>query len=94
MASIFSGIEVGPKIEVFALNKAYQDDPSFFKVNLGVGGKLFTVFLFVFIGVFKVLFKWKQIVVHLFKGHIFWNANKVFAKVIYNLELQRMYLCK
>lgn len=48
MASIFSGIEVGPKIEVFALNKAYQEDPSPVKVNLGVGGKrclLFIVFL-------------------------------------------------
>lgn len=48
MASIFSGIEVGPKIEVFALNKSYQEDPSPVKVNLGVGGKrclLFIVFL-------------------------------------------------
>lgn len=44
MAGIFSGIEVGPNIEVFALNKAYQEDPSPFKVNLGVGGKLFTFF--------------------------------------------------
>lgn len=48
MSSIFSGIEVGPKIEVFALNKAYQEDPSPVKVNLGVGGKLFT-FIYVFI---------------------------------------------
>lgn len=48
MASIFSDIEVGPKIEVFALNKAYQEDPSPVKVNLGVGGKLFT-FYFPFI---------------------------------------------
>lgn len=42
MASIFENVELGPKIEVFALNKAYLDDPSPVKVNLGVGGKLFT----------------------------------------------------
>lgn len=37
MASIFENVELGPKIEVFALNKAYLDDPSPLKVNLGVG---------------------------------------------------------
>lgn len=42
MASIFADIEVGPKIEVFALTKTYQEDPSPVKVNLSVGGKLFT----------------------------------------------------
>lgn len=41
MASCFEGVEVGPKIEVFALTKAYQEDPNPFKVNLSVGGKLF-----------------------------------------------------
>lgn len=46
MASIFANVEVGPKIEVFALNKAYQEDSSPVKVNLGVGGKLFTVHKF------------------------------------------------
>lgn len=42
MASIFANVEVGPKIEVFALTKAYQEDASTVKVNLSVGGKLFT----------------------------------------------------
>lgn len=42
MASIFADVEVGPKIEVFALTKAFVDDPSLIKVNLSVGGKLFT----------------------------------------------------
>lgn len=42
MASIFEDVEVGPKIEVFALTKAFQEDPSPVKVNLSVGGKLFT----------------------------------------------------
>lgn len=42
MASVFGNVEVGPKIEVFALTKAYQEDPSMVKVNLSVGGKLFT----------------------------------------------------
>lgn len=42
MASVFANVEVGPKIEVFALTKAYQEDPSMVKVNLSVGGKLFT----------------------------------------------------
>lgn len=51
MASIFANVEVGPKIEVFALNKLYVEDTSLVKVNLGVGGKLFTsiyvvIFLF------------------------------------------------
>lgn len=39
MASIFDGIEQGPPIEVFALNKAFLEDQSPDKVNLGVGGK-------------------------------------------------------
>ena len=39
MASIFDGIEKGAPIEVFALNKAFLDDPCSEKVNLGVGGK-------------------------------------------------------
>lgn len=42
MASVFADVEVGPKIEVFALTKAFQEDPSMVKVNLSVGGKLFT----------------------------------------------------
>lgn len=46
MASIFESVELGPKIEVFALNKAYLDDPSPVKVNLGVGGKFFTSILY------------------------------------------------
>lgn len=45
MASIFANVEVGPKIEVFALNKMYVEDTSSVKVNLGVGGKLFTSIL-------------------------------------------------
>lgn len=40
MASIFENVEIGPGIEVFALNKAYLDDTSPIKVNLGIGGKL------------------------------------------------------
>lgn len=39
MASVFANVEVGPKIEVFALTKAFQEDPSMVKVNLSVGGK-------------------------------------------------------
>lgn len=39
MASIFANVEVGPKIEVFALNKLCQEDKFQQKVNLGVGGK-------------------------------------------------------
>ncbi|XP_055618857.1 aspartate aminotransferase, cytoplasmic [Toxorhynchites rutilus septentrionalis] len=35
--SIFSGVEVGPPIEVFALNQACLKDPNPNKVNLGVG---------------------------------------------------------
>lgn len=37
MASIFDNIEKGPPIEVFALNKAFLEDQSPQKVNLGVG---------------------------------------------------------
>lgn len=39
MASIFDNVEQGPPIEVFALNKAFLEDSSPDKVNLGVGGK-------------------------------------------------------
>lgn len=41
MASVFEGLEVGPAIEVFALNKAYNEDKSPLKVNLGVGGMFY-----------------------------------------------------
>lgn len=40
MASIFDDVEKGPPIEVFALNKAFLEDSSTDKVNLGVGGTL------------------------------------------------------
>lgn len=43
MASIFDDIEKGPPIEVFALNKAFLEDTSADKVNLGVGGKLINI---------------------------------------------------
>ena len=36
--SKFSGVENAPPIEVFALTKAYTEDPFLQKVNLGVGG--------------------------------------------------------
>lgn len=39
MESIFDGVEKGPPIEVFALNRAFLEDSSPDKVNLGVGGK-------------------------------------------------------
>jgi aspartate/tyrosine/aromatic aminotransferase len=39
MASIFDVVEKGPPIEVFALNKAFLEDSSPDKVNLGVGGE-------------------------------------------------------
>lgn len=39
MSSIFSNVEVGPKIEVFALTKTYQEDSFPQKVNLSVGGE-------------------------------------------------------
>uniref|UniRef100_A0A182MB16 Aspartate aminotransferase n=1 Tax=Anopheles culicifacies TaxID=139723 RepID=A0A182MB16_9DIPT len=35
--SIFASVELGPPVEVFALNKACTDDPNPNKVNLGVG---------------------------------------------------------
>lgn len=38
--TIFSGIEKGPAIEVFALNRAFVEDTHPQKANLGVGGKL------------------------------------------------------
>ncbi|PSN36814.1 Aspartate aminotransferase [Blattella germanica] len=37
MASKFSVVQQGPPIEVFAVNKAYLDDPAEVKVNLSVG---------------------------------------------------------
>lgn len=43
MASIFDGVEKGAPIEVFALNKAFLEDSSAEKVNLGVGGKIKTL---------------------------------------------------
>lgn len=39
MASCFCDVEIGPKIEVFALTKAYQEDLFPQKVNLSVGGE-------------------------------------------------------
>lgn len=41
MASIFSAVEKGPPIEVFALNQKFLADEDPNKVNLGVGGKYF-----------------------------------------------------
>lgn len=41
--SRFSDVKQGPPIEVFALNKAYQDDTFEKKVNLGVGGNEWNV---------------------------------------------------
>lgn len=38
MTTVFTGIELGPPIEVFALSKAFQDDPHQPKVNLTIGG--------------------------------------------------------
>lgn len=38
-ASVFANVEVGPKIEVFALTKQYTEDDHPNKVNLSVGGK-------------------------------------------------------
>lgn len=45
MASIFDGIENGPPIEVFALNKAFLEDSNENKVNLGVGGEKKVLYL-------------------------------------------------
>lgn len=42
MATLFTGIELGPPIEVFALSKAFQDDPHPTKVNLTIGGNKIT----------------------------------------------------
>lgn len=39
MASRFAEVELGPPIEVFALNKAFTDDTFEHKVSLGVGGR-------------------------------------------------------
>lgn len=44
MESIFDGVEKGPPIEVFALNKLYLEDSSPDKVNLGVGGKFYYIY--------------------------------------------------
>lgn len=84
MASIFADVEVGPQIEVFALNKAFQDDPSSVKVNLGVGGKLFT---------FIILFaKINQVILHTHTHnlHSFLNAQPQFRTNYSNtIEIQR-----
>lgn len=40
MSSRFSKAEVGPSLEVFALNVAFAEDKNPNKVNLGVGGKV------------------------------------------------------
>jgi aspartate aminotransferase len=40
MTSKFSVVQVGPPIEVFAVNKAFLDDTFDLKVNLSVGGKV------------------------------------------------------
>lgn len=40
MTTRFSGIKLGPPIEVFALHKAFIEDAYEKKVNLAVGGKL------------------------------------------------------
>ncbi|OXU26188.1 aspartate aminotransferase, cytoplasmic [Nasonia vitripennis] len=37
MNTVFTGIELGPPIEVFALSKAFTDDPHTPKVNLTIG---------------------------------------------------------
>ncbi|CAG9536555.1 unnamed protein product [Cercopithifilaria johnstoni] len=37
MASFFRNIEVAPPIEVFYMNKMYQDEPAQYKVNLTIG---------------------------------------------------------
>lgn len=39
MTTVFNGIELGPPIEVFALSKAFTDDPHTPKVNLTIGGE-------------------------------------------------------
>jgi aspartate aminotransferase len=44
MSTVFTGIELGPPIEVFALSKAFQDDTHEPKVNLTIGGKDFSIF--------------------------------------------------
>lgn len=44
--SKFASIENAPPIEVFALTKAYTEDPFPQKVNLGVGGNIVLLNLF------------------------------------------------
>lgn len=44
--SQFCTVETAPPIEVFALSKAYMEDPFPQKVNLGVGGRLETILLY------------------------------------------------
>lgn len=39
MASAFAEVELGPPIEIFAVNKACADDTHPKKVNLSIGGK-------------------------------------------------------
>lgn len=48
--SWFSEVELGPPIEVFALNRAFQEDTFENKVNLGVGGK-YELFFSLFTGI-------------------------------------------
>lgn len=39
MESVFTDLQVGAPIEVFAMNKAFMEDTSPNKVNLTIGGK-------------------------------------------------------
>lgn len=41
--SRFSVVEAAPPVEIFALSKAYKEDTSEKKVDLGIGGKFATV---------------------------------------------------
>lgn len=43
MTTRFTGIDLGPPIEVFALQKAFVDDTYENKVNLAIGGKLLLI---------------------------------------------------
>lgn len=53
--SIFGSVEQGPPIEVFALNKAFLEDKSEKRINLGVGGKLSLVQASLYPGEFHTL---------------------------------------
>lgn len=46
--SRFTGIELGPPIEVFALQKTFVDDKFENKVSLVIGGKLIIITFFFF----------------------------------------------